>query len=519
MMVNLPGNFGLHNSPIAGLPANLRWRPSFLRSSDIPGIFSYGSFVLNSSDSTAPSFLLISDIHLHGEDDQSPDITKNSDSGKDLWDSAENKIRSVLSGQTDFPKPKFILYLGDLPWHAKDNDPAQISDAMENAGQVLKDLRLLAEKADIPLLYVPGNNDSEDGDYAPFSQHIFRKDPGGAGRWPLINAALSDTTAWNLGCYSTLPLATLRHGQQTGPLVLVLNSNIFTARYGQTTGKERQTADAQRELDWLNAQLHAAAAHHRRVLIAMHVPPGKDGYLKAAANRETCTGNFKDLWDPSIRVQPRIPVPSANRAQSPLRPQTSTGVNPSTRPLKEVSALSPQNVFLDLVDAYRHSIIGIVSSHTHMDGIRLLKDRNEDRISALLISAPGIAPGHGNNPGFKLVRYDPVNYQLTDFITLYNDFYPDRIVKTWGDLSYSFRQALHAGTENTASGTGTTTSRPTVGKSATGTSTPASMVDRIRRLPDDSLRAAVNSIYTVRNGDGYTKGNCVDTTLYVHYQP
>jgi hypothetical protein len=175
-----------------------------------------------------PSFLLISDIHLHGEDDQSPDITKNSDSGKDLWDSAENKIRSVLSGRAGFVKPKFIIYLGDLPWHAKDSNSVQIADAMENAGQVLKDLRQLAERADIPLLYVPGNNDSEDGDYAPFSKNIFRKDPKGAKHWPLINGALLDTTLWDLGCYSTLPL-----GQQGGPLVLVLNSNIFTARYGR----------------------------------------------------------------------------------------------------------------------------------------------------------------------------------------------------------------------------------------------------------------------------------------------
>ncbi len=284
----------------------------------------------------------------------------------------------------------------------------------------------------------------------------------------------------SLGCYSALPLATLPLGQQAGPLVLVLNSNIFTARYGKMTGKERQAADAQRELDWLGGQLRTAAANHRQVLIAMHVPPGKDGYLKAAANRETCTGNFKDLWDTSVRVP------------------------------KEGTSLSPQNIFLDLVDAYRNSIVGIVSSHTHMDGIRLLKDRTEDSVSALLISAPGIAPGHGNNPGFKLVGYDPVNFQLNGFTTFYSDFYPDRTVKTWGDLSFSFPPATSGRS---------TAGRSIDGLSTRGRSTSGSMLDRLRTLPADSLRAAVNSIYTVHNGDGYAKGNCVDTTLYVHFQP
>src|ERR1700733_7656138 len=126
------------------------------------------------SDTASPSFLVISDIHLHGEDDQSPAITANSDSGKDLWDSAEHKIRSVLSGQAGVARPKFIIYLGDLPWHAK--DPSQVRNVMENAGTALSGLRALAEQAHIPLLYVPGNNDSEDGDYGPFSDSLFRED-------------------------------------------------------------------------------------------------------------------------------------------------------------------------------------------------------------------------------------------------------------------------------------------------------------------------------------------------------
>jgi sphingomyelin phosphodiesterase acid-like 3 len=435
------------------------------------------------SDTASPSFLIISDIHLNDEGDQSPAITKNSDTGKDLWDSARTKINSVLSGGAGVARPKFIVYLGDLPWHAKDS--TQVPDVMKNAGKVLSDLRILAEQNHVPLIFVPGNNDSGEGDYGPFSNKLFDEDPAGAKYWPVIGSFPIDTSAWSLGCYSVSPLK-----KPGSLLVLVLNTNIFTPRYGRMTGKNRQTADANRELKWLGRQLRTAAAQHRKILIAMHVPPGKDGYLPADSNRETCTGKFKDLWDPSIRVQ---------SIHKPTDGGTTNAQNGQTPGNGDEQTATAQNVFLDLVGAYRHSIVGILGSHTHFDGIRLLMDRKKDStgsetISSLLISAPGIAPGHGNNPGFKIVRYDPSNFQWNDFITFYNDFYPSRTVKTWGDLSFGFKNVFHVTTKG-------------------------SMLDQLRQMPVDNLRNYVNSIYTLYNGDGYGKGNCVDTTLFVHGQP
>jgi sphingomyelin phosphodiesterase acid-like 3 len=416
-------------------------------------------------DTASPSFFLTSDIHLHGEDDQTAAVTKNSDSGKDLWDSAETKIRAVLSGRAGVGKPKFIIYLGDLPWHSK--DASQVPDAMKSAGVVLRDLRMLAESAHVVLLYVPGNNDSEDGDYGPFSTKLFSEDPAGPGRWPIFDGAYNissspeprgNTAALSLGCYSAYPLKKTHSFE-----VLVMNTNVFTARYDSVCGRDRQTADAETELKWLEKELAAAAADHRHVLIAMHVPPGKDGFLKAAPGREICTGKFKDFWDPAVRVE--------GRAQ------------------KDGKTISAQDAFLDLTDGYRSSIVGIVSSHTHLDGLRLLRTRTGDGVSTLLVSVPGIAPGHGNNPGFKVISYDPVNFQWKGFTTFYSNFFPDRTVKTWGDLSFSFRAA------------------PGV-----------SMFDQVRHMSADSLRNYVNSVYMLYNGDGYSMGSCVDTTLYVHYQ-
>jgi sphingomyelin phosphodiesterase acid-like 3 len=447
-------------SPFAGLFILMIQSQGFGRRQRPPAV--------NPSDTASPCFLLLSDIHLHGEEDQDAGVTRNSDSGKDLWDSAETKIRSVLSGRGGVRKPGFIIYLGDLPWHAKDS--TDLPGVMHNAGLVLRDLRMLAEKAHVVLLFVPGNNDSEDGDYGAFSEKLFAEDSAGPGAWPLIDGArnvysevpsLGDTTALSMGCYSACPLKTNRR-----LVVLVLNTNVFTKKYGSMTGKPRQTADAETELKWLQGQLAVAAASHRHVLIAMHVPPGKDGYLKAEPNRETCTGNFKDLWDSSVRVDVRV----EGRVQ------------------RDGEMIPAQDAFLDLMQDYRSSIISIVSSHTHMDGLRLLKTRTGE-VSTLLISAPGIAPGHGNNPGFKTVSYDPSNFQLNGFTSFYNNFYPDRTVKSWGNRSFRF-----------------------------GKGSKTSLLEQVQRMPDDSLRKKVNSIYTLYNGDGYSMGNCVDTTLFVHYQ-
>jgi hypothetical protein len=44
------------------------------------------------------------------------------------------------------------------------------------------------------------------------------------------------------------------------------------------------------------------------------------------------------------------------------------------------------------------------------------------------------------------------------------------------------------------------------------------MFDQVRHMSADSLRNYVNSVYMLYNGDGYSMGSCVDTTLYVHYQ-
>src|SRR6202012_5566873 len=101
--------------------------------------------------------------------------------GIDTWDTAQREINHLLTTQY----PRFIIYLGDLPLHV----PATaVASAMTNAGVTLKDLRGIARQHHIPLLFVPGNNDSPDSDYGKFSPTLFDYDTAGAKAWPVIGA-------------------------------------------------------------------------------------------------------------------------------------------------------------------------------------------------------------------------------------------------------------------------------------------------------------------------------------------
>jgi len=89
--------------------------------------------------------------------------------------------------------------------------------------------------------------------------------------------------------------------------------------------------------------------------------------------------------------------------------------------------------FLDLAAAHRDAVVGLAFGHTHMDELRRLRDRSGE-VFEVAISAPGITTNHGNNPGFKVVSYDPETFELLDFVTLYTE----RGNASWGDQRYAF---------------------------------------------------------------------------------
>ncbi|MCB1057743.1 MAG: metallophosphoesterase, partial [Acidobacteria bacterium] len=296
----------------------------------------------------------------------------------------------------------FILYLGDLPVHSGSVNP----NVEDGIGDVLGGLRTLVETAPtpIPLLYLPGNNDSLLGDYCEFSDAARNPEPPYTLDtdhelvWPMVNASscarvgtqtpgcLLDRTHRLDGYYSAYPT------QDHRLLVLMMNTVMFTGTdcFNSAHPWTSRSAEGDAQLAWLESQLESVEGTRQKVLIAMHIPPGENEYCSHDSIEEG------EMW------------------QDPAQ----------------------QNTFLEHVAKHQDEIVGVFTSHTHMDEIRVL--HGPSGAVELAISAPGVSPNHSQNPGIKLVHFE-ADWGLTDFTTYHTEL-PLDSSSTW-DAHYTFRDA------------------------------------------------------------------------------
>ena len=185
----------------------------------------------------------------------------------------------------------------------------------------------------------------------------------------------------------------------------------------------------------------------------MHIPPGNDGYTTDSTKKIY-------LWDNKLQFEER-PV---------------------------------QNAFLDIIDSFKTNIAGLLSSHSHEDGIRLLM--NNDSVSALLISVPSITPGHHNNPAIKMITYDPEkNYELEDFTTWYMPYWKNKMVTNFsGHFSFAKEFNPNADTSMLAN------------------------IKAILKRDEKELNNYVDSIYTEKNGAPGATHNNAEVTIRVMKQ-
>lgn len=326
---------------------------------------------------TTATFLALSDIHLTAQTHQacggSPDQIETNPA---LWSAAQAEAKQVIQ----LEKPAFAIYLGDLPSHCDtrpdtDSDFTAALDGLANiAGTSTK------------IIYVPGNNDSRTGDYEAFTA------PNGtpldlSTTWkgsPVLNAQpgdLIDTANVPNGYYSVYAVQATTTAP-TALRVIALNTNMFTAKYGQHVATTQ--ADTNAQLEWLDAQLKDARAKSEKVIIAMHAPPGVDGYGGGT------------MWDANLLY---------------------TGQDP------DLAQGWVQKTFLQLVAGYRPEIVGLLSSHTHYNEIRRLRDCSQKLprlgvFTELDVAIPGITTDHGNNPSIKMFSYD-AGFEWTENRTYY----------------------------------------------------------------------------------------------------
>ncbi|MEM7357653.1 MAG: metallophosphoesterase [Pseudomonadota bacterium] len=415
------------------------------------------SFADNPSSQASSSgpgyFLHLSDVHL---DTYSDTTTYGGDTGRALWADTQAKLGQVLMAS---PKPEFIVYTGDLPahYHCPDNrcylpPGAPRTDHNTNIATILNNMRSVADAAGVPLFYSPGNNDSLGGDYFSFTtdegkpKTPIQLSPSQNNPYPALNTAASCGSAPcivsnahpQFGYYSVRPVAGLR--------IVALNSIILGHTYHSRDGTS-QTEAGNQQMDWMESELLSAKNAGEKVWLIMHIPPGLDAY---AVNSATCPTS-----------------PTASQAMWAHLPRQ-TGNQPVVQWLDR---------FISAVETYQPYISGVLYGHTHMDEVRRIYGSDNQTITAVALSAPGITPQHYNNPGFKVVSYDTASKEFLNAVTHYRTLSD----KTWStyDLQSTF-----------------------------GCTTGSTLFDCFKGQSLGNLNTDMDKVFTVMNGDAGYNTSC-----------
>ncbi len=357
---------------------------------------------LNITVTNMNTFLAITDIHFKAG--KSSAITYGQDTGDSLWSSTQAELTTLIAEQA----PKFIVLLGDLPAH---HDDENLEKNISAVLQGFSGLEAISQN-DMPVFYVFGNNDSLVVDYGTFSTgttNLFSLDPQHNSPetkgWPALNANpdcnVSPTTACTYttthpmptehaddmayaqtdGYYSAYPL-----GSASRLRLISLNSVIFSHEYALTGAS--QLAAAQKEMDWLAAQLASAAANGDAVYLAMHIPVGNDAF-----------NHSEDMWNSKLVLG---------------------------------NGKKFRDNFLSLMSQYQDTVRIFMAGHTHLSELRALyADTALTNLSVLGVGIPSITPQHYNNPGLQVYLYDN-NYRLNEAKT----FFTTPNASNWKNYSF-----------------------------------------------------------------------------------
>jgi 3',5'-cyclic AMP phosphodiesterase CpdA len=336
------------------------------------------------ADATPVTVLAIADIHY---DHAATKVTYGDDTGTALWAVSRQKIKTLIAAH----RPRFVLLLGDLVGHGATPD-----DRLTNLRTVFQDLRRdVGQK--LPVFFLPGNNDSLGGNYHSFADKAgltpLSADPDG--NWPALNSILCDTVKANAeraclmdggsrvkdGYYAAYPMGTASKLR-----LLTLNSVIFSFNFVADDGKTQAEAAAV-QLDWFERQLTDADSHGESVIVAMHIPPGKDAFAD------------RPIW---------------------------SDIFPTGKP----TALAR---FVASLRRHARSVTLMLSGHTHREELRLVSSE-QGRLAVLGMSVPSITPLYANNSALKVIELEPTNYMPVASTTYYTA--PD--AAAWGDASYAF---------------------------------------------------------------------------------
>ncbi len=318
------------------------------------------------------NFLILSDIHLDKQSTHQMEISPTRGIQDNDLDWATFQLllaathRSIQAGI--ITKPQFIIVLGDLVGHMRSTS----TSAEESETLVFNAVKNTFP--DTPLFYVFGNNDSLTVNYGPFSDSAspnVSKSPYDVaineGHWKngFLSTGVQCGNQKNIfPCLMTQNTVNGYYSAYLKPQLrlITLNSVLFSPRRTQVSEK-----DAMSQLDWLEQQLKTAETNKESVLIAMHIPPGNNVFDHSA------------FWLPA-----------------------------------------EQDAFLKLLNSYQNIILGILSSHTHAEELKIIKDGSNKTISGVYFTA-ALSTSHGNAPSEKTfyIEKKEGKWLLSNYETFY----------------------------------------------------------------------------------------------------
>ncbi|WP_438730515.1 hypothetical protein ACR9YC_04650 [Parasphingorhabdus sp. DH2-15] len=357
----------------------------------------------------APSqFLALSDVHFGVNANDTCFTELDCETSKTLWDSTIAEAKTMASD----PSVGFILYTGDLPAHSE-----TLSNRKTEFVEVYNGLAAIAEHSGKRLIYLPGNNDSYGNDYCTFTyggKKPYDALPADqAEKWPAFAGKddIIDDSGLKYGYYSIYPMGKPAAGTKEPQLrVIALNTVMFTEHYESwcpTMDDATQQSNASLQMQWLAAQLKDAQTARKdskgnviadKVILAMHVPPGTDGFGGIHGY------SYTTEWRDDLTLDNGEWV---------------------------------QKSFLKLVGDYADIITGLASAHTHLNGIRRIRDCDGNFV-ALDMSIPAVTTDHGSNPTLRLVRFG-ADYEWTGASTRYASGLLDLSSKTY---SYAWNESF-----------------------------------------------------------------------------
>lgn len=312
------------------------------------------------------------------------------DSNYALFDSALKESKSAQPGYD------FVLLLGDVLSHDfEQNAEAALGSKKAASDFAIQTSRFVAAEVErrfgaVPVIPAIGNNDDNCGDYAIEPDGAYLKQLAKA--WHVFRSdAAAQRGFIRLGSYTVRNPAVAKHR------IVVLNSVFFSREY-EDTCRPKDSDPGTETLDWLEAQLSDAANAGDQVTLAMHIPPGFDGFASASAG--AC--GAVPLWLPDYEAR-----------------------------------------FRRLTTKYRGLLALGFAGHLHMDQFRVSGGAARNPYLPIHI-VPSISPVFFNNPGFTVFLYNRASGSAVDYAVLYAQLNAAPPNPPWR-LEYKWSQAYGFG--------------------------------------------------------------------------